>query len=174
MIARRASIALASLAALTLAVAGSAALADSKSGDIAAKPAATPTTPVELAAPPAGKGQIVFFRKPRFSLIPFNWHVHEGASTICPMEAGAYCVAAVEPGTHTYEVYTEAKSVLTLEVDAGETYYVIGGISMGLIVNHPTIAPSQKAEFDAISAKLKSLPPTPSQPQSQPASQPTS
>jgi hypothetical protein len=45
-----------------------------------------------------------------------------------------------------------------LEIDAGETYYVIGGISMGLIVNHPNISPAQKIDFDALSAKLKERP----------------
>jgi hypothetical protein len=55
-------------------------------------------------------------------------------------------------------VHSEVKNDLTLEVDAGETYYVIGGISMGLIVNHPNISPAQKIDFDSISAKLKPQP----------------
>jgi hypothetical protein len=88
-------------------------------------------------------------------LIPFNWIVREQKTEICEMVAGTYCVAAVEPGSHTYEVHSEATNTLVLEVDAGETYYVIGGIAMGLIVNHPTIAPTTKAEFDALSPKLK-------------------
>lgn len=139
---------LAAAAALTLTAAAPPAFCD-------------PATPITLAQPPAGKGQVVFYRKPLFSLVPFNWIAREGKAEICEMQAGAYCVAIVDPGTHTYEVHSEAKNDLTLEVDAGETYYVLGGISMGLIVNHPTIAPAQKIEFDAISAKLKSLPPFP-------------
>jgi hypothetical protein len=113
-----------------------------------------PKTPVELPAPPAGEGQVVFFRKPLFSLIPFNWIAREGKTEICEMVAGTYCVATVAPGPHTYEVHSEATNRLTLEVDAGETYYVIGGISMGLVVNHPNISPAQKAQFDALSYKL--------------------
>ena len=116
-------------------------------------------TPVELPAPPAGKGQVVFYRKPMVSLVPFNWIAREGKMEICKMVAGTYCVAIVDPGTHTYEVHSEAKDDLTLEVDAGETYYVVGGISMGVIVNHPKISPAQKIDFDALSAKLKPLPP---------------
>lgn len=104
-----------------------------------------------------------FFRKPLFSLVPFNWYAREGKTEICEMIAGTYCVATVDPGTHTYEVHSEAKNDLTLEVDAGETYYVIGGIAMGLIVNHPTITPAQKTEFDALSAKLKPHPAATSQ-----------
>jgi hypothetical protein len=111
--------------------------------------------PVQLPDPPPGKGQVVFYRKPMVALIPFNWIAREGKTEICEMVAGTYCVATVEPGKHTYEVHSEATNRLTLEVDAGETYYVIGGISMGLIVNHPNISPTPKAQFDAISAKLK-------------------
>ncbi|MFI4934779.1 MAG: hypothetical protein ACHP7N_09195 [Caulobacterales bacterium] len=145
-----------SAAAAALAFAGSAAIADPP-----AKADAPAMQPVQLPDPPAGKGQIVFYRKPLFSIIPFNWHVHEGKNAICEMIAATYCVATVDPGTHTYAVWTEVKNVLTLEIDAGETYYVIGGISMGVVVNHPTIAPAEKAQFDAISARLKSHPAEP-------------
>ena len=117
---------------------------------------------VLLSDPPAGKGQIVFYRKPMFSLVPFNWIVRENKTVeICEMVAGTYCVAPADPGKHTYEVHSEVANDLTLEVDAGETYYVIGGIAMGLIVNHPTISPATKAEFDAISPKLQPKSPIP-------------
>jgi hypothetical protein len=144
---------LAAAAALALAAPAPAAFADP-----AAAAGATAMQPVELPPPPAGKGQVVFYRKPLFSLVPFNWIAREGTTEICEMVAGTYCVATVDPGTHTYEVHSEVKNDLTLEVDAGETYYVIGGISMGLIVNHPNISPTQKEDFDAISAKLKPQP----------------
>jgi len=142
-----------STAALALSAFGSAALAQTAGSDAAAKPAASGL--VEIPAPPPGKGEVVFYRKPLFSLIPFNWIVREGTTEVCEMVAGTYCIAPADPGTHTYEVHSEVKNDLTLEVDAGETYYVIGGISMGLVVNHPNISPAQKSEFDSISAKLK-------------------
>ena len=124
-------------------------------------PAKPDPTPVQLAAPPAGKGLVVFYRKPLLSLIPFNWIAREGKTEICEMVAATYCVAVVDPGRHTYEVHSEATNRLTLEVDAVEIYYVIGGISMGMIVNHPNITPTPKAQFDAISARLKIKEPFP-------------
>jgi hypothetical protein len=148
------------MSAFALAISASAALAESSAG------------PVQLPPPPAGKGQIVFYRKPLFSLVSFNWIVRDGKSEICLMEAGTYCVADVDPGTHTYEVHSESKNDLTLEIDSGETYYVIGGISMGIIVNHPTIAPAQKAQFDALSARLKSREPLAAKPAATPAPEP--
>jgi len=155
-------LALISVAALALTAFAGAAAAQTAAPSGATSPdaaAPAPAGPVELPPPPAGKGQVVFYRKPLFSLIPFNWIVREGTTEICEMEASTYCVAPADPGTHTYEVHSEVKNDLTLEVDAGETYYVIGGISMGLIVNHPNISPAQKAQFDAISVKLKPLSP---------------
>ena len=104
---------------------------------------------------PSNKGQVVFFRKPMFAIVPFNWIVREGGVEICEMVAGTYCVATVEPGTHNYEVHSEVKNGLTLEVDAGETYYVLGEISLGIIVNRPNILPVDNFKFDAMSAKLK-------------------
>jgi hypothetical protein len=150
-----------------LAISGPAALAEPS-----AKPDAAAVGPVQLSAPPTGKGQVVFYRKPLFSLVPFNWIVRDGKTEVCLMEAGTYCVANVEPGTHTYEVHSEAKNDLTLEIDAGETYYVIGGISMGIIVNHPTISPAQKAQFDALSARLKPQAPIAAKAVAAPASEP--
>jgi hypothetical protein len=138
---------LAGLAALALSASASAAFAQFA-------PSATGGAAL-LPTPPAGQGQVVFYRKPMFSLIPFNWIVREDKTEICEMVAGTYCVAAANPGTHTYEVHSEVKNDLTLEVDAGETYYVVGGIAMGVIVNHPTIAPTPKAQFDALSPRLK-------------------
>jgi hypothetical protein len=124
----------------------------------AALAASEPTQPVQLPAPPAGKGEVVFYRKPMLSLVPFNWIAREGKTEVCEMVAGTYCVAVVDPGTHTYEVHSEVKNDLTLEVDAGETYYVVGTITMGMVVNRPNIAPAEKAQFDAISGKLKTHP----------------
>ncbi len=42
-----------------------------------------------------------------------------------------------------------------MEVEAGETYYVIGGITMGFLAGRPNLSPSDQAVFDGMSAKLK-------------------
>ncbi|MGN6225110.1 hypothetical protein [Pseudoxanthomonas sp.] len=45
--------------------------------------------------------------------------------------------------------------MLNMEVEAGETYYVIGGITMGFLAGRPNLSPSDQAAFDGMSAKLK-------------------
>jgi hypothetical protein len=52
-------------------------------------------------------------------------------------------------------VHSEAKDVLNLEVERGQTYYVQGSISMGLMVGRPNLAPSDAATFNSMKEKLK-------------------
>jgi len=64
-------------------------------------------------------------------------------------------VHVAEPGAHAYTVHSEAKDVMNLEVEAGETYFVIGGITMGFMAGRPNLSPSDQAVFDSMKTKLK-------------------
>lgn len=118
-------------------------------------PASQSKGAIAIAAPEAGKGQIVFFREKKFAGAAVNYIVREGETELGKLSSGSYFVVAVEPGTHAYTVHSEAKDVLNLEVEAGETYYVIGGITMGFLAGRPNLSPSDQAAFDAMSGKLK-------------------
>ena len=61
------------------------------------------------------------------------------------------------PGKHEYTVHSEAKDILTLEVDAGETYYIVGGITIGVRAGRPNLSPSDAATFDSRKAELKNV-----------------
>ena len=122
----------------------------------AAPEAATaPATTGKIAPPPEGKGQIVFFREKKFAGAAVRYKVREGETELGKLSSGTYFVHVTEPGTHEYTVHSEAKDLLPLEVEPGETYYVIGSISMGFMVGRPNLSPSDQAAFDAMSAKLK-------------------
>lgn len=54
-------------------------------------------------------------------------------------------------------MHSEAKDILTLEVDAGETYYVVGGITVGVLAGRPNLSPSDAAAFEAVKAELKDV-----------------
>jgi hypothetical protein len=118
-------------------------------------PAAIEAAAGSVGAPPAGKGQIVFFRPSKFAGAAIGFKVREGDAELGKLRSGNYFVANVDPGTHVYTVHSEAKDVLTMEVEAGETYYVEGTISMGFMVGHPNLSPSDQATFNGMSAKLK-------------------
>ena len=105
--------------------------------------------------PPAGKGQIIFFREKKFAGSAVRYKVREGETELGKLISGGYFVVPVEPGTHQYVVHSEAKDVLTLEVEEGETYYVVGTVTMGFLAGRPNLSPSDKAAFDGMLPKLK-------------------
>lgn len=143
--------------------------ADAAAPAEAAQPAATPeaAAPAEAAAttaaassgkvgaPADGKGQIVFFRPSKFTGAAIGFKVREGETELGKLRSGKYFIASVEPGTHEYTVHSEAKDVLTMEVEAGETYYVQGTITMGFMAGRPNLSPSDQATFDGMVDKLK-------------------
>lgn len=132
--------------------------ATSEAAAEAAAPAATAApAPAKgmIGAPEAGKAQIVFFRPSKFTGAAVGFKVREGEKELGKLRSGKYFVASVEPGTHQYTVHSEAKDVLTMEVEAGETYYVQGTITMGFMAGRPNLSPSDQATFDGMAAKLK-------------------
>lgn len=84
-----------------------------------------------------------------------RYKVRENGVELCKLQSGTYCKIEVPAGKHEYVVHSEAKDVLTLEVEPGETYYVIGGITVGVFAGHPNLSPSDKATFEAMLPKLK-------------------
>ena len=105
--------------------------------------------------PPEGKGQIVFFREKKFAGAGIRYKVREGETELGKLSSGSYFVVPVEPGAHQYVVHSEAKDVLNIEVEPGETYYVIGTVTMGFVAGHPNLSPSDQATFDGMFDKLK-------------------
>jgi hypothetical protein len=110
-----------------------------------------------VSAPPEGMGQIVFFRERKFAGAAVRYKVREGDTELGKLASGTYFVVPVAPGAHEYTVHSEAKDILDLEVEAGETYYVLGSVTMGFLAGHPNLSPSDRATFEGMLAKLKPL-----------------
>jgi hypothetical protein len=121
----------------------------------AAPAAGGAVAPGEIGQPPAGYGQIVFFRPSKFVGMAVGFKVREAGKELGLMKNGSYFVIAATPGRHEYEVHSEAKDILPVEVEAGEVYYVSGSLSMGVMVGRPNLTPSDAAAFEAVRAKLK-------------------
>lgn len=117
--------------------------------DSAAQPAG------KIGVPPQGKGQIVFFRPSKFVGGAVGFKVREGETELGKLRSGKYFVHVAEPGTHEYRVHGETKDVLTMEIEAGETYYVQGTLGMGIVAGRPNLAPTDAAAFNALADKLK-------------------
>jgi hypothetical protein len=121
----------------------------------AAEVPAAEALPSGISAPPEGMGQIVFFRESKFVGGAIGYKVREGETELGKLSNGSYFVHVTTPGPHAYVVHSEAKDVLNLEVEAGETYYVVGGVSMGVFAGRPNLSPSDQGTYAAIAAKLK-------------------
>ncbi|BBF80835.1 hypothetical protein EM6_1421 [Asticcacaulis excentricus] len=103
---------------------------------------------------PEGKGQIVFFRPSRFVGAAVSFSVREGDTGIGKLTNGTYFVHVAEPGTHEYNISFETRDTLRLEVEAGETYYVIQSIAMGVIGARPNLTPSTEEAFQEKKLKV--------------------
>jgi hypothetical protein len=132
----------AAAAALTMVAAPAVAVAGDK----------TPAAPIAIPAPPAGKGQIVWFRTGAMGFA-LGCSVNEKGQKVSSLGTGKYFIMVTEPGKHEFTVKSEAKDVLALEVEADETQYASCKIKMGIIVGRPDIRPATQAEF----AKAKGL-----------------
>jgi hypothetical protein len=107
------------------------------------------------AAAASGGGTVVFFREKKMLGAAIRFKVRENDVQLCKLGSGTFCTVQVPAGTHLYDVHTEAKDQLSLEVKPGETYYVISSISMGAFAGHPKLTVTDKATFDGMKDKLK-------------------
>lgn len=116
---------------------------------------------INILPPPAGKGQVVFFRGKSLMGTGQWFNVREDGKALGKLTNGAYFVEITEPGVHTYTATTEPelKDHLKLEVDPGETYYVEGTLTKGVVIGTANISPSERAAFDKASKDLKLAPP---------------
>ena len=139
------------------------AAADAVAPATAAAPAASAAPNIALSekvaavigAPPEGKAHVVFFRPSKFMGAAIGFKVRENEVELGKLRNGNYFVLAVEPGEHAYVVHSEAKDVTRIEAEAGETYFLSGSISMGVMAGRPNLSPADAAGFEAALPKLK-------------------
>jgi hypothetical protein len=103
------------------------------------------TLPEGINAPPAGKGQIVFFRpagQPGFLL---TFTVRENEAAVGRLQSARYFVHVAEPGIHEYEAGNN--DTMRMEIEDGETYFVVQSVQMGIVAGRAVLAPSNQAAF---------------------------
>ncbi|MDR2819773.1 MAG: DUF2846 domain-containing protein [Desulfovibrio sp.] len=77
---------------------------------------------------------IYFFRESAFVNGGLNYFINEDANRIGLLKSGTYFVHKTTPSKHTYWVDVGDKVYTTLDIKAGQTYYIDGGID-----NHYTL-----------------------------------
>lgn len=118
-------------------------------------PTAIATKSGTIGTPPAGKGQVVFYRPGSIMGAALGCTVHEGPAQIARLGSGKYWIAPVDPGKHVYNTEGEATDVLNLEVEADETYYVKCNIGMGVMSGRANLSPATVEEFAKKAKGLK-------------------
>lgn len=113
------------------------------------------SAPEVLPAPPAGQGQIVFWRPSTIVGAALGCGVNLGTERISALGRGKYFLLNLAPGSYEFNAKSEAKDTLNLEVEPGEVYYVKCTIRMGIMMGRPNLAPSNLAEFAAKKTDLK-------------------
>jgi hypothetical protein len=124
--------------------------------DVLSEPAPD-SGPIAIPPPPPGKGQIVFFRP--YSLLGVGqwFNVRENGAALGKLNNGVYFVQWVDPGEHTYTATEEPefKDTLKLQVDPGQTYYVQGALTKGMVLGAADLVPSDRAAFEKAAKGLK-------------------
>jgi hypothetical protein len=115
---------------------------------------AAPTIP----PPPAGMGQVVFYRSSRMGML-VSCRVREGDRVVNRLPPGIYFIFQSPPGPHEFNVRSEARDALRLEVEEGETQYVRCAIGMGIGVGRPNLSPQSREDFDQRGRGLDLMPP---------------
>jgi hypothetical protein len=130
---------------------------------------------IAIPPPPAGEGQVVFFRKKSLMGTGQWFNVREDGRALGRLSNGAYFIQIADPGVHAYTATTEPelKDHLKLEVSPGETYFVEGTLTKGVVIGTAAIAPSDRATFGMAAKDLRlAAAPTDSRDADQPSANP--
>ena len=95
-----------------------------------------PSFAPEAAAPP-GKATIYVYRSPGFVGAALSPTVSANGVALLDLPAGGYFSYHALPGEVELSAKTEAKTSVTVDAKAGQTYYVKGSIGVGVFVGHP-------------------------------------
>lgn len=104
----------------------------------------------KIPTPPAGKGQVIFYRTGGISGAALGCAVFDvGAEDkLSSLGAGKYFVLVSDPGPRSFTVKSlETKDAMTLEIEEGETQFVRCKIKSGFMSGRADIAPSNESEF---------------------------
>ncbi len=139
-------------------------LADSASWAASARAAdayAVSASAIALSAPPRGEGQVVFFRAKSLTGTGQWFNVRENGQVLGKLSNGAYFVQPEPAGPHTYtaKLEPELKDKLTLRIDPGQTYFVEGTLTAGLVLSAADLQPSSVETFNKVAAHLSPAPP---------------
>ena len=93
---------------------------------------------------------VYFFRESKFVGGGVSYYIYEGDEQspvrLGGLKNGTFFYIYRHPGNHTFWAKTEAKDSVTLELAAGEIYYIKGEVDMGILAGRPDLTIVHPAE----------------------------
>jgi len=102
---------------------------------------------VEFSQPkvPESQALICFYRIGKFTGSAVNYYVNDNVEPIGGLKSGSFFYYLANPGTHVFWSETEEKASVQISAMPGATYYIEGGVRMGMWIGIPslTLVPEQ-------------------------------
>ena len=86
---------------------------------------------------PDNTGLVYLYRPSAFFAGGLSYNVKTGETVITTLKNGGYYPYFSDPGEKEFWAKTEAKSSVTLDVKAGQTYYIKGEVGVGILIARP-------------------------------------
>jgi len=111
---------------------------------------ATPTLAAEIPEAQPDKGLIMFYRLSKFSGKAISFSVDHADGRIGTLKSGTVLHKYFEPGPQTFYSQVISRASLTVNVEAGKTYFLRVDSKMGLVVARPkfVLVPDSKARSE--------------------------
>lgn len=105
---------------------------------------------------PLDSGLVYIYRPSSFVGGGVSYDVKVGDTSITRLYNGGYYPYFSAPGEVEFWAQTETRSAVTLDVKAGETYYIKGTVGVGLLMGRPhlMVVPAEIAINEIVDCKL--------------------
>jgi hypothetical protein len=84
-------------------------------------------------------GTVYFYRSGSLAGAGVNYAIYDDTMKIGKMEAGRVLMYYAKPGSRKFVAKMESQATTLIEVEAGKSYFVECGISVGVLVGNPTM-----------------------------------
>ena len=107
---------------------------------------------------PDNMGLVYIYRPSKLMGGAIKYEVDANKVLVTHLPAGGYYPYFAKPGVTEFSAETESKSAVTIDVKAGETYYIKGTIGIGFFVGRPHLVIVSREEGAKEIAECKIIP----------------
>ncbi len=113
-----------------------------------------PAVAAEIPQAKVDKALVVFYRARSMGGAAIGFNVMHGESAIGALANGTMFYRYIDPGQHTFWSQVISQDAVTINAEAGKTYYIEGVTKMGLVVARPQLREVGEAQAKAAIANI--------------------